>query len=83
MTFLDDEYRSESNQNGHNGTILFITQNTGCMHSTNASISRFILLQWVIMQNDKMRLYDRRFVTAKLISIFVETVKSTYNITPT
>ena len=55
MILLDDEDRSESNQNGHNGTSRFITQNTGCMHSTNATISRFILLQWVIMQNDKTR----------------------------
>jgi hypothetical protein len=81
MIFLD-EYSSESNQNGHNGRIPFITQNTGCMYSTNASISRFISPQWVIMQNDKTRLYDRRFLIAKLIHIFMKTVKSTRNITP-
>ena len=55
MILLDDEDRSESSQNGHNRTSRFITLNTGCMHSTNVSVSSFMLLQWVIMQNDKTR----------------------------
>jgi hypothetical protein len=67
MILLDDEDRSESNHNDHNGISRFITQNTGCMHSTNASISRFILRQWVIMQIETTRFYDRQFVVARLI----------------
>jgi hypothetical protein len=52
---FNDEDRSESNQNSHNETNRFITLNTGCMNSTNASVSSFMLLQWVIMQNDRTR----------------------------
>jgi hypothetical protein len=53
MILLDDEDRSENNQNGHNGTSRFLTLNIGCVPLTNASESSFILLQWVIVQNDK------------------------------